>query len=84
MAGIGLAGLCIGMIPFFHNLYPAFFLCNLFGFAGAMFGLNVPLAPDYVEKSSLGLANFFVVILCVVGNIAGSSALLAIPETVDE
>ena len=79
MGGVGLAGLCIGLIPLFDNLYPSFFLCNLFAYAGAMFGLNVPLAPDYIEKSSIGLANLFVVILSVAGNICGSSLLLAIP-----
>ena len=84
MFGIGLAGLCIAAIPLFNSLYPMFFICNLFAFAGAMFGLNVPIAPDYIEKSSLGLANLFIVILSVAGNIAGSSALLAIPESVDQ
>ena len=83
-AGIGLGGLCVALIPLFHHIYPSFFLCNVLAFAGAMFGLNVPLAPDYVEKSSLGLANLFVVVVGVAGNVAGAAGMLAIPDTIDQ
>ena len=83
VAGLGLAAVSMALIPLFRHIYPSFFLCNLLGFAGAMFGLNVPLAPDYVEKSSLGLANLFVVLLSVAGNIAGAAGMLAIPSSID-
>ena len=82
--GIGLAGLCMALIPLFHNIYPSFFLCNVLAFAGAFVGMNVPLALDYVEKSSLGLANLFLVILGLLGNVAGAAGMLAIPDTIDQ
>ena len=44
-------------IPFFHLVYPWFFMMRTIGMIGGGISLTIPLMPDYVEKNSIGKAS---------------------------
>ena len=52
--GITIMGVSVGLIPFFTELYPGFFLVRVLMSVGSIICLNIPLLPDYVHKDSIG------------------------------
>lgn len=58
--GLFLCGTSIIVTPFCHRIYPEYLTLRVFMSLGIIPGVNTPLAPDYVQERSLGLANAYV------------------------
>ena len=46
--GLIIAGLSIGIIPFFHKIFPSFLILRTLIWTGLIIGINAPFLPDYV------------------------------------
>ena len=57
--GFLVAGAAMAAIPLFTSLYPAFFLLRSLIGMGTIIAINIPLLPDYVVESSMGLASSY-------------------------
>ena len=71
LIGIGLIG-----IPLFSEIYPWFALMRILISIGSIFGLAVPLLPDYVKKENMGRAMGIIEVVVVSAYIFSSTGLL--------
>ncbi len=60
VVGLLLCGVSIILTPYCHRIYPEYLILRIFMSLGIIPGVNTPLAPDYVQEQSLGLANAYV------------------------
>jgi len=75
MIGIGLIG-----IPLFKEVYPWFLIMRILISIGAVFGMSVPLLPDYVQKDNMGKAMGIIEVVVVSAYILSSTGLLQIAK----
>lgn len=71
MIGIGLIG-----IPLFKQVFPWFLIMRVLISFGGVFGMAVPLLPDYVQKDNMGKAMGVIEVVIVSAYILASTGLL--------
>jgi MFS family permease len=60
IVGFLIVSICLGMMPFFHSVYPSFLMFKIFIGVGILPAAATPLLPDYIVESSRGLGEGYV------------------------
>lgn len=84
VVGFFLCGVSIILIPCFNTLFPGYFIARCLIQVVSTMGMNVPLLPDYISKSSMGLAQGITQLVVSGAFLFSSSGLYGIHSLVSD